>query len=124
MRSPSSGTLYTLDSLTLTCETTIPSNPAVDVPLQVSHQWRRDWAVLSNNSEIIISDVRLSSHHYSGGIFRATSYTTTLTYSSLLSPHSGTHTCTSTVQPQGKMTYSVQEAIIDIIIRKERIIAS
>ncbi len=102
-RSPNTGTLYTLDVLIVTCETTFPHNPAVDVSLQVSHQWRKSGNVVSNDSRITISEVTQS------GDFNETShivYRSKLTYASLLLSDSSTHICTSVVQLQPPLGFA------------------
>ena len=110
-RLPSAGTIYTLDTLTLTCVTTIPHSPAIDVPIEVIHQWRRHWNTLSNGSGVIISEVTSStevntdgsgsgngSGSGSGSRNNSIMYSSTLTYLSLHSSETGSHSCTSIVQ--------------------------
>ena len=56
-------TLYTSDELTITCVTTV--NQAVDVPVQVTHQWVGPGGVVSTSSHVNVSDVTSSGHEYS-----------------------------------------------------------
>lgn len=90
-RSPSSGTLYTSDALSLTCVTTLTSSIAVDVPVYVSHQWIGPRGVVINTGNgILVSEVSIS----------GLEHRCNLTIPSLRSSQSGTYTCSSIVGPR------------------------
>ena len=93
-RSPSIETLYTADPLNLTCVTKV--NPAVDVPVVVTHQWTGRGVSSSS-----VSGVTSSGH----------TYTSMVMFNSLLSSHSGTYTCSSTVSPVGSPVFIESEAV-------------
>ena len=87
-RSPSTSTVYTSDGLSLTCVTTV--SEAVDIPVQVTHQWVGPGGVVTTNSLVSVSSVTSSGRDYSSTVF----------FSSLRSSHSGTYTCSSTVSAE------------------------
>ena len=86
-RSPSSATVYTSESLTLTCATTV--NQAVDVPILVTHQWVGPQGAIYTGSGVTVSAVTASGLVYSS----------TVTIAYLSSSHSGTYECSSTLSP-------------------------
>ena len=98
-RSPSTTTLYTADRLVLSCVTMV--HQAVDVSVVVTHQWIGPGGVVSSSSGVSVSGVTRSGH----------TYTSTITFNSLLSSHSGTYTCSSTVSPVGSPVFVASEAV-------------
>ncbi len=86
-RSPNTETVYTSDSLTLSCLTTL--NQAVDIPVRVTHQWVGPGGAISTGGVVTVSEVTGSGVEYSS----------TVNIAYLSSSHSGTYTCTSTVVP-------------------------
>ena len=84
---PSTGTVYTGDTLLLTCMTRL--NQAVDTAVRVTHLWTGPGGVVSSGSGVRVSTVTGSGQEYSSSV----------TFTSLRSSHSGTYTCSSTVSP-------------------------
>ena len=84
-RYPAADTLFASNELNITCVTSV--NQAVDTPVQVTHQWDGPGGVVSTNSLVSVSSVTRSGQDYSSTVF----------FSSLVSSHSGTYTCSSTV---------------------------
>ena len=98
-RSPSIATLYISDPLNLTCVTMV--NQAVDVPVVVTHQWIGPGGVVSSSNGVSVIGVTGSGH----------TYTSMVMFNSLLSSHSGTYTCSSTVSPVGSPVFIASEAV-------------
>ena len=98
-RSPSIATLYTTDQLNLTCVTKV--HQAVDVPVVVTHQWTGPGGVVSSSSGVSVSGVTGSGY----------TYTSMVMFNSLLSSHSGTYNCSSTVSPVGSPVFIAPGAV-------------
>ena len=98
-RFPNTSTVYTSDGLSLTCVTTV--SEAVDIPVQVTHQWVGPGGVVSTNSLVSVSSVTSSGQDYSS----------TVLFSSLRSSHSGTYTCSSTVSAEDVSVFIATSAI-------------
>ena len=97
--SPSIETLYTTDQLNLTCVTRV--NQAVDVPVVVTHQWTGPGGVVSSSSGVYVSGVTGSGH----------TYTSMVMFNFLLSSHSGTYSCSSTVSSVGSPVFIAPGAV-------------
>ncbi len=85
VRSPSEATVYTSDSLNLTCTTSI--NPAVNTEVRVTHRWVGPNGVLASGSSMSISEVTGSGQDY----------TSTVQFNSLRSSDSGSYSCFAVV---------------------------
>ena len=85
-RIPKAGTLYTSDSLNLTCVTTFPHYQAVDIPVRVYHYY-----LCPKGSSVGEDSMEAS--------YLTPEFHSTLSIGSLHSDDSGTHTCSSVVQP-------------------------
>ncbi len=98
-RSPSTETVYTSESLILTCVTTL--NPAVDIPVRVTHQWVGPGGAVSTGNGVAVSVVTGFGFEYSS----------TISIAFLSSSHSGTYTCTSTVAPSRLSVFLESSAV-------------
>ena len=94
-RYPSTGTVYTGDTLHLICMTRL--NQVVDTAVRVTHLWTGPGGVVTSGSGVRVSTVTQSGQEYNS----------TVTFTSLHSSHSGTYTCSSTVSPAQSTAFIV-----------------